>query len=75
MEIHESAPDELIVGGVFALALGEAVLSRVDESARKGRAEMDVVRATGPLEAFGRRSAHGPVAAAVVQFAGRAGAG
>lgn len=50
------------------------MLARVHERARETRAEVDVVRAAGPLEALGRRAAHRPVAAAVVELAGRAGA-
>ena len=78
MQVHEGAPDLLFVRvavGVLALAAREAVLAGVDESAREGRAEVDVVRAAGPLETVaGRTAAHRPVAAAVVQFAGRTGA-
>ena len=52
MQVHEGAPDQLIFGGVAALALGEAVLARVHERARKTRPEVHVVRTPGPLEPF-----------------------
>lgn len=80
MQVHEGPPDlHLLLGGRrpveigFGFALGESVLAGVDKRPREAGAKVDVVRAAGPLESFGRSSAHRPVAAAVVQLAGRAG--
>lgn len=82
VEVHQGAPDlHLLLNGRrsvevgFGFALGEAMLTGVDECPREARAEMDVVRAAGPLESFGRCSAYGPIASAVIQLAGRAGPG
>ena len=84
MEIHEGAPDELLIAGaasataiavaifVIALAAREPVLPGIDERPREGRAEVDVIRAARPLETVGRRPPDAPIAAAVVQLAGRA---
>lgn len=79
MQVHEGPPDlHLLLGGRspveigFGFALGESVLAGVDKRPREAGAKVDVVRAAGPLESFGRSSAHRPVAAAVVQLTGRA---
>lgn len=87
VQIHKGPPDlhvllvanrraAVVLWGLLArLPLGEAVLPGVHEGPGKARPEMDIVRASSPLESLRRRPSHRPVASAIVQLSGGAGPG